>query len=469
MAPAGLGGVSAPKAHYCGDCGGCDEINGGGGGHGHSGSEFEAVWFCERCWRRWSDSEAQVAALQKVKQDREAALFWLSELPPRLLPLLELARERLTLISLGTWCGVKMAVRALALEPGGSLPFDWVRISVEGVRSALLKDFEGFLNCNRTEDITREPGAGRRYIVGASHVFHHDDPSNTLRRARFLSRIDRFRTLAVVGQMPAFVRLPPLVFVRALASTFELFSVASLLVLLTERFGAAHEVWLLLLLDRQPADAIFVFEDCPRLILHTLSYTHCIREGISSRLYHLPLASMVARLSAVGVGSSTTGCNTVSDRTTALAGLPDLGDGEAVSILPSVAELLAPAAGGGGDVVGRAGRLKHASLGEDLVQVMTPEPLLPPCGELRGATALGGRDAVRLGVAWAAAKAHLHALRSAGLLVLGDAETGLPEEPMARASGLLCVAAAVLARQLLSLRARSYGVAEPNTTWQSID
>ena len=47
-------------------------------------------------------------------------------------------------VSLGSWCGVKIAIKALGLD-NKSLPMDWTRISMEGLLHTLRTDFTDYL------------------------------------------------------------------------------------------------------------------------------------------------------------------------------------------------------------------------------------------------------------------------------------------------------------------------------------
>lgn len=145
---------------------------------------------------------------------------------------------------MGAWCGVKTALRDLDLG-GPSLPFDWIRSSLDSLLHSLRNDFDGFLAWETVQDSPYKEHAtphGRIYTT-LRHSFWHDDLEDHEERVKFFRRIERFNQLGALGG--------PLLFVRSLNSTLELRRAEELLASLEAKFGKG-QVWLLLLVDAQP-------------------------------------------------------------------------------------------------------------------------------------------------------------------------------------------------------------------------
>lgn len=414
------------------------------GGFGHEGTADAGSWYCGVCWGKWLDDEAEKLASTTASTDHMVTQMYLAELPPALPPFVVLARDRLVFVSLGSWCGVKMAMRAIGLEPGASLPFDWVRVSLAGVASAIDRAFAGFLDCMEVSEVSQGPGAGMRYVVPGLHAFHHDDSRLGAHRAKYARRFDRFGKLAsaavaatplstetvsaVMSASASSSASLPLVFVRSLASTFELDELQGLLTFLTQRFSSrGSEIFLVGILDAQHQDTLLLFEDEPRLLLRLVaSHHHRQGEGFSSRAYHLPLAAVAARLL-----SRNRNPRDVFDT--------DFAD---VVFLPSISVLIAPLAIRGCDARGCIAGIQHASLGEDLKQVMNCVPEMPPASLMRQ-TCVAAPPSTTTGIVEACTKAHLNALRATG-----HADSGIPQDVRWRSLGGLNVMVQMAAREL---------------------
>jgi len=77
-------------------------------------------------------------------------------------------------ISLGGWCGPKIALKELGLFDEPSLPFDSVRSSIEGIIDCIEHDFQHFFpdELKKVERNTRWVGFIGKYI-GFYHTYHN--------------------------------------------------------------------------------------------------------------------------------------------------------------------------------------------------------------------------------------------------------------------------------------------------------
>lgn len=154
------------------------------------------------------------------------------------------AVRRLCLVSLGSFCGVKCAIQQLGLGEA-HLPFDWIRSTLQGVRSLVDGNFEGFFSvasCCRVE------GTGLRVHRAARHSFWHDDVSEAQTREKLRRRLDRFRALCEEKR--------DLLLIRICATTDEAEELAALYETLSGRLGAPgtarRRVLLAAVVDGQP-------------------------------------------------------------------------------------------------------------------------------------------------------------------------------------------------------------------------
>merc|ERR1719453_121486 len=104
--------------------------------------------------------------------------------------------EACEVISIGNFCGVSCAIKALGLRKSAN-PFDWVRSPVEGIIHCFDRCFEDFL----TFTSTAGEGHGKAFLGtrwGGS-FWHHDIESPKVRED-FTRRIER---LLGLGKVPA--------------------------------------------------------------------------------------------------------------------------------------------------------------------------------------------------------------------------------------------------------------------------
>lgn len=248
------------------------------------------------------------------------------------------------LVSLGGWCGPKLAFRQLQRLDGPSLPWDWGRSTLDHVISMLRSDFTGFLDADgRLESRWAAQGMCHPHGVICTtpgHAFWHHDLFDPKDRQILERRITRFRDLG---------EFRPLVFVRAVITTMELRRAESLLSLLKERFGYAP--YLLLLIDWQVATRTMVVGDCPGLLVHTVQEGSTPKGQHNSFPYCRPIVEVVehAHTGEVPQGWLRVG---------------------------SMVDMLDPA----------SGLVRHVSLGECLTDPMSYEPLMPPSSSMARAS-----------------------------------------------------------------------------------
>ncbi|CAK0888409.1 unnamed protein product, partial [Prorocentrum cordatum] len=141
-----------------------------------------------------------------------------------------------------------------------TLPFDWIRTTVDGLLHYIRSDFSGFFDF-----VTKLPVPGCNRMVmyrDRLHSFWHDDPEDPAMREKYARRIERF------NQLDARVR--PVLFVRSAAATEELLRAAELVEVLVARFG--KEARLLLILNFQDATAGPAFvKGVPNLMVYYLT------------------------------------------------------------------------------------------------------------------------------------------------------------------------------------------------------
>lgn len=150
-------------------------------------------------------------------------------------------------VSLGTSCSVATALQALGVR-GEAGPFDWLRISAQGVGYLLRTEFQDFFDTQYTSSKTYNVAAARHW---EGSFWHHDvgDPEVQL---TFRRRIERFLRLDRAGRS--------LIFVRAVNSSEELLDMCELYLMLKLHFPAS-QVRLAVLIDLQEAAGAFCTED----------------------------------------------------------------------------------------------------------------------------------------------------------------------------------------------------------------
>lgn len=149
------------------------------------------------------------------------------------------------LISLGCYCGPKLTFQKIG-RGAETLPFDWLRTSLDGVLHMLRTNFQGFF-----EYTSRLPVPGYEPMViyrGKLHSFWHDNPDEESMHERYTRRIARLYGMSSKDRRKG-QETHPTLFVRVAASTDELPRIQELLDELTSIFG--KEVFLLLILNWQ--------------------------------------------------------------------------------------------------------------------------------------------------------------------------------------------------------------------------
>ena len=74
-------------------------------------------------------------------------------------------------ISIGGWCGTKMALKAAGLFNEASLPFDDVRTSIEGIIDCIENDFQNFFPKEIYKDVRYSRWGGG--FIGEYVGFYH--------------------------------------------------------------------------------------------------------------------------------------------------------------------------------------------------------------------------------------------------------------------------------------------------------
>jgi len=244
-------------------------------------------------------------------------------------------KPHVCVVSLGGWCGVKAALRNLQLD-GPSMPFDWMRSSIESVLHCLTTDFRDFLMWYRVIDSPYKDHAtpyGHIYITG-THTFWHDNLEDLDDRVKFQRRIQRFRELGM-----HFARL---LFVRAVNSTLELRQVKRLRSLLSSWFGS-EKVWLLILVDAQNQHGLILFDDAPRVVVAAIEKLKCQTSDHYAVKYHQAIRLVLDFMQTA---------------------VPPEGH----EIVASLDEFVLP----------RSSWLRHVSLGDDLTVPWCHDPVPPP-------------------------------------------------------------------------------------------
>eukprot|EP00931_Biecheleriopsis_adriatica_P010022 TRINITY_DN111117_c0_g1_i1.p1 TRINITY_DN111117_c0_g1~~TRINITY_DN111117_c0_g1_i1.p1 ORF type:complete len:412 (-),score=78.59 TRINITY_DN111117_c0_g1_i1:24-1259(-) len=154
--------------------------------------------------------------------------------------------QKLRVISLGSFCGMKFSIQRLGLGDA-HLPFDWIRTTSSGVAHFVQTGFEDFFSVASAYDV---PSAGFKVHRAERHSFWHDDVSQADVRQKMRRRVARFLDLA--EDPPEEVR--DLLFVRSCACTEELRQVEDLYAALQERFASpmrTRRILLAIIVDGQ--------------------------------------------------------------------------------------------------------------------------------------------------------------------------------------------------------------------------
>jgi len=138
-------------------------------------------------------------------------------------------RKRLHVVSLGSFCGMKLSMQRLGLGEA-HLPFDWIRTTSAGVRHFIRSRFQGFFRIAGKCDV---PNTHMTMYRSELHSFWHDDITKQEVREKMWRRIDRLLALRDSSR--------DLLFVRSCASTDELAEVEDLYSALVDVFSATQK------------------------------------------------------------------------------------------------------------------------------------------------------------------------------------------------------------------------------------
>jgi hypothetical protein len=182
----------------------------------------------------------------------------------------DVATDSIPLVSLGCSCGPKMSFKEIG-RGAETLPFDWVRTTLDGIMHFLLTDFDKYFDFVTEREIPLPQDAKKSMHMyrGPLHSFWHDNPKMPSMLERYRRRIVRFNSFSAEEQ--------PVLFVRSAASSEEVLYANLLVQLLIQRFGAHAS--LLLIVDFQPAgdpEAV-VFEDEKNLMYFCMRHRPVLR------------------------------------------------------------------------------------------------------------------------------------------------------------------------------------------------
>jgi hypothetical protein len=206
--------------------------------------------------------ECQQALREKVGLDMPevAALFGESEF-----------------FSLGSWCGVALTLEKMGLRKA-ALPFDYVRVSLDGVLQCLQSDFDDFASFS---EIHVAEG-GHKFFYGSSwggSFYHHDIEQEHVRQM-FSRRIERFLG-GSEGKIPA-----SRVFIRVANSPQEVEESLSLMAALEQKFQDAP-VYLLVIVDMQKTPRLLRLQNTNANILfyhaHEDLWMNCGKDLLTQR------------------------------------------------------------------------------------------------------------------------------------------------------------------------------------------
>lgn len=155
------------------------------------------------------------------------------------------ATRHIRLVSLGCYCGPKLSFQKMG-RGAETLPFDWLRVRMEGLFDFLHADFQGFFEYG-TKLLPEEGGGGMTIYRGKHHAFWHDNPTDAGMRERYQRRIARFKEINASSQRGG----EPVLFVRVAGHTGELAQVPGLLAELKTRFGDLTRLLVIVNFQRQ--------------------------------------------------------------------------------------------------------------------------------------------------------------------------------------------------------------------------
>lgn len=172
--------------------------------------------------------------------------------------------ERIHVVSLGCYCGIKCSLQHMGLGHA-HLPFDWMRTTSAGVAHFVRNDFDGYFTCKSQLAV---PDSHLKMQRSEQHSFWHDDIYEEQDREKLQRRIDRLHALSEGPR--------DLLFLRSCTSTTELSDAEDLYMALQERFSGRsesgvmlHRVLLAVLIDGQAEfQGPILHKDLPGLIFY---------------------------------------------------------------------------------------------------------------------------------------------------------------------------------------------------------
>lgn len=168
--------------------------------------------------------------------------------------------QRMHVISLGCYCGVKFSIQHLGLG-GAHMPFDWIRTTSAGIREFVNSDFQNFFAV-ATKAKVPNSGLTMTMYRSSRHSFWHDDIEDEAVRTKIKRRHDRFLALTSDTR--------DLFFVRSVTCTDELKEVDELYAVLCKKFGPNRNVFLVVVIDGQEADSgPILMQGQPGLLFYT--------------------------------------------------------------------------------------------------------------------------------------------------------------------------------------------------------
>jgi len=163
------------------------------------------------------------------------------------------------LVSLGCYCGPKLSFQKMG-RGSETLPFDWLRSTIDGLLHFIRTDFSGFFDFVTEQKV---PGVQAMTMYRSPiHSFWHDDPTDPSMHERYHRRFARFKAIDA--------RSGPVLFTRVAVSTEELMKIPELLGELVQRCGDGVRLLVILNFQERISGPAFV-EGLPNLMLYFLS------------------------------------------------------------------------------------------------------------------------------------------------------------------------------------------------------
>eukprot|EP00971_Amphidinium_carterae_P169846 3365027-Amphidinium_carterae.1 len=168
------------------------------------------------------------------------------------------SQDGIILASLGCYPGTKRTFQHMGLG-GAVLPFDWIRVSMDGLMTFIEKDFQDFFNFSTVHVVESMSLTVYRH---QHHSFWHDTAGTQEFRDKVVKRIANFNGLAATSEN--------ILFVRVVATSEEILQSHKLLEALVNKFGEG-KVGLLMIVDWQSAHTgAFVVDDLEDVMVYFL-------------------------------------------------------------------------------------------------------------------------------------------------------------------------------------------------------